>query len=81
MLSWVEETIPRLNFAEGFYIGILKPFRNYDTRALISRHGGSEVIPIRMESPTMCPSQLEARNSEIAAENNDFKPAPVAVDT
>jgi hypothetical protein len=33
MLSWVEELPARLNFAESFYIGILKPERNFGLRA------------------------------------------------
>jgi len=33
MLSWVPEPLLRLNFAESFYIGILKPERNFGRRA------------------------------------------------
>ena len=33
MLSWVQEPLPRLNFAESFYIGILRPERNFGRRA------------------------------------------------
>ena len=33
MLSWVPEPLPRLNFAESFYIGILRPERNFGRRA------------------------------------------------
>ena len=32
MLSWVEIEGPQLNFAEGYYIGILKPTRNFGMR-------------------------------------------------
>ena len=32
MLSWVPEPLPRLNVAESFYIGILKPERNFGGR-------------------------------------------------
>ena len=33
MLSWVPEPLPRLNYAESFYIGILRPERNFGRRA------------------------------------------------
>jgi hypothetical protein len=33
LLSWVEVPIPSLDFAEGFYIGILRPERNFGERA------------------------------------------------
>lgn len=33
MISWLEQPVPRLNFAESFYIGITKPERNFGVRA------------------------------------------------
>ena len=33
MISWIEQPVSRLNFAESFYIGITKPERNFGVRA------------------------------------------------